>query len=313
MQNPFTAPGFGLKPGLALAALALSVAGGHAQDRGSVNPKPLPPLEHPDAPTTPAKALFGRVTRASGGPAHIYGFYAKGCFAGGEALAMDGPNWQVMRPSRNRMWGTPVLIDFVERLSQKAARVGWPGLLVGDMAQPRGGPMITGHASHQIGIDADIWLTPMPDHRMSRAEREETSATDMVRRDRLDIDPEVWTPTHLQLIKLTAEQPEVERIFVNAAIKKALCRDAAGSRWMSKVRPMYGHNYHYHIRLSCPSGQDDCQPQGAPPAGDGCDDLSYWFSDAVLHPKPPKVPPKPKPAMTMAALPSACRAVLKAP
>ena len=115
------------------------------------------------------------------------------------------------------------------------------------------------------------------------------------------------------MIKVTAEQPEVERIFVNAAIKKALCREASGRSWMSKVRPMYGHNYHYHIRLACPAGQDDCQPQGAPAAGDGCDDLSYWFSDAVLHPKPPKVPPKPKPAMTMSALPAACRAVLKAP
>jgi len=301
-----------IAPSFALAVLLLPVAA-QAQDRGSVNPKPLPPLEHPDAPSTPAKALFGRITRGSAGPAHIYGFYAKGCFSGGEALPLDGPNWQVMRPSRNRMWGTPYLVDFVERLSQKAARVGWPGLLVGDMAQPRGGPMITGHASHQIGIDADVWLTPMPGHRMSRAEREETSATDMVRPDRLDIDPQVWTPTHLQLIKLTAEQPEVERIFVNAAIKKALCRDASGSRWMSKVRPMYGHNYHYHIRLSCPEGQENCQPQGAPPSGDGCDDLGYWFSDAVLHPKPPKVAPKPKPAMTMAALPAACRAVLKAP
>lgn len=232
-----------LAPSLALAAaLALPAAGAHAQDRGSVNPRPLAPLENPDAPATPAKALFGRVTHAAAGPAQIYGSYAKGCFSGGEALPLDGTNWQVMRPSRNRMWGTPYLVDFVERLAGKAARVGWPGLLVGDMAQPRGGPMLTGHASHQIGIDADVWLTPMPDHRMSRAEREETSATDMVRADRLDIDPQVWTPTHLQLIKLTAEQPEVERIFVNAAIKRALCREAPGGRWMSKVRPMYGHN-----------------------------------------------------------------------
>jgi penicillin-insensitive murein DD-endopeptidase len=294
-------------------ALVLSAGGAHAQDRGSVNPRPLPPLENPDAPSTPAKALFGRVTHAAAGPARIHGFYAKGCFSGGEALPLDGPNWQVMRPSRNRMWGLPVMVDFIERLSAKATRVGWPGLLVGDMAQPRGGPMLTGHASHQIGIDADVWLTPMPGHRMSRAEREETSATDMVRRDRLDIDPDVWTPNHLQLIKLTAEQPEVERIFVNAAIKKALCREGGGGRWLSKVRPMYGHNYHYHIRLSCPAGQDDCQSQDPPPSGDGCGDLGYWFSDAILHPKPPKVKPRPKPAMTMAALPAACRAVLKAP
>lgn len=191
----------------------------------------------PEAPA--AAGQSGRSLDAGQGPVrprhppefgapHIYGFYAKGCYSGGEALALDGPHWQVMRPSRNRMYGLPVMVDFLERLSEKATRVGWPGLLVGDMAQPRGGPMITGHASHQIGIDADVWLTPMPDHRMSRAEREETSATDMVRSDRLDIDPDVWTPNHLQLIKLTAEQPEVERIFVNAAIKKALCRESGG-------------------------------------------------------------------------------------
>ena len=64
-----------------------------------------------------------------------------------------------MRLSRNRNWGHPKLVEFLERLSAKGAKVGWPGLLVGDMAQPRGGPMLTGHASHQVGLDADIWLT----------------------------------------------------------------------------------------------------------------------------------------------------------
>ncbi|WP_375456315.1 penicillin-insensitive murein endopeptidase [uncultured Methylobacterium sp.] len=296
------------------AALALLAGVAHAQDRGSVNPKPLPPLENPDAPATPAKALFGRVTAPAPGPAHAYGSYAKGCFSGGEALPVDGATWQVMRLSRNRNWGTPALVDFLERLAAQAPRAGWPGLLVGDMSQPRGGPMLTGHASHQLGLDADIWLTPMPDHRMSRVEREETSATDMVRADRLDVDPETWTPERLRLIRLTAEQPEVARLFVNPAIKKALCREAGGDRgWLRKVRPMYGHNYHYHIRLGCPDGQDSCGDQAAPPPGDGCgEELAYWFSDAILHPKPPKVKPTPRPAMTMAALPAACRAVLKA-
>lgn len=285
-----------------------------AQDRGTVNPKPLPPLANPDAPDTPAKALFGRATTPASGPAHAYGSYAKGCFSGGEALAVDGPNWQVMRLSRNRMWGTPPLVEFLERLAAKAPRIGWNGLLVGDMSQPRGGPMLTGHASHQLGLDADIWLTPMPDHRMSRVEREETSATNVVRPDRLDIDLQVWTPEHLKLIRMTAQEREVARIFVNPAIKKALCREAGGDRaWLSKVRPMYGHNYHYHIRLSCPAGQDQCGDQAPPPAGDGCgEELAYWFSDAIMNPKPATKPPRPKPPMTMAALPGACRAVLKA-
>lgn len=296
-----------------LLVLALSLSA-QAQDRGTVNPKPLPPLANPDAPDTPAKALFGRVTTPAAGPAHAYGSYAKGCFSGGEALAVDGPTWQVMRLSRNRMWGTPPLVEFLERLAAKAPQVGWSGLLVGDMSQPRGGPMLTGHASHQLGLDADVWLTPMPGHRMSRAEREETSATNVVRADRLDIDPEVWRPEHLKLIRMTAREPEVARIFVNPAIKKALCREAGSDRaWLSKVRPMYGHNYHYHIRLACPAGQDQCGDQAPPPGGDGCgEELAYWFSDAIMNPRPATKPAKPKPPMTLAALPAACRAVLKA-
>src|SRR5947209_514598 len=128
---------------------------------------------------------------------------------------------------------------------------GWPGLLVGDIAQPRGGPMITGHASHQIGLDADVWLTPMPDRRLSRAEREQLSATDMVRPDRLDVDPSVWTPGHTALLRAVSREPEVARIFVNAAIKRALCREAGHDRaWLTKIRPMFGHNYHFHIRLA---------------------------------------------------------------
>ncbi|GJD86543.1 MULTISPECIES: penicillin-insensitive murein endopeptidase [Methylobacterium] len=305
-----------ITPRLVLAAALSFLAGGplQAQDRGTLTPKPLPPLANPDDPATPAKALFGRATGPTGGPAHAYGSYAKGCFSGGEALSVDGATWQVMRLSRNRMWGTPPLVDFLERLAGQAPRVGWPGLLVGDMSQPRGGPMLTGHASHQLGLDADIWLTPMPDRRLTRAEREEMSATNVVRADRLDIDPQVWTQQHHRIIRLAAEQPEVARIFVNPAIKRALCREAGGSRWLSKVRPMYGHNYHFHIRLACPAGQGACDDQAPPPPGDGCgEELAYWFSDAVLNPKPPKVKPKPRPPMTLAALPAACRAVLKAP
>ena len=297
----------------ALAILALAPAV-QAQDRGSVNPRPLPPLANPDAPGTPAKELFGRATTPAAGPAESYGSYAKGCFSGGEALAVDGGSWQVMRLSRNRMWGHPRLVAFLERLAERAPQVGWPGLLVGDMSQPRGGPMLTGHASHQLGLDADVWLTPMPNRRLSRAEREEMSATNVVRPDRLDIDPDVWTPEHTKLIRMTAQEREVARIFVNPAIKKALCREAGGDRgWLTKVRPMYGHNYHYHIRLACPGGEEGCDDQAAPPPGDGCgDELAYWFSDAVLNPRKSTTPVKPRPPMTMAALPPACRTVLKA-
>ena len=120
-------------------------------------------------------------------------------------------------------------------------KVGWRGLLVGDLSQARGGPMLTGHSSHQIGLDADIWLTPMPDRELTPREREEMSATVMVAADRKDVDPEVWTPAHTEIIKAAAKDPIVERIFVNAAIKKALCREAGNDRsWLPKVRPKLG-------------------------------------------------------------------------
>jgi penicillin-insensitive murein DD-endopeptidase len=296
---------------LAFALVALAVSPAGAQEPGTLTPKPLPPLANPDDPRTPARELFGRKTDAAPLSARAIGSYARGCVAGAVALPIDGETWQVMRLSRNRNWGHPQLIAFLERLAKRVPQInGWPGLLVGDVAQPRGGPMLTGHASHQIGLDADIWLTPMPAGRLSREEREQISATDMVRADRRDVDPATWTPQRTALIRAVAREPEVARIFVNAAIKRALCREAGEDRgWLTKVRPMFGHNYHFHIRLSCPSGEESCADQDPPPAGDGCgSELDQWFTEKMLHPKSgPSRPP-----MTMAQLPPECRKVLVA-
>src|ERR1700716_1624579 len=307
-----------IPPLLLIPLAAVTATAALAQDKGSVDPKPLPPLANPSDPRIAAKELFGRKLLPAAMPTRVVGFYAKGCIAGAEALPINGDTWQVMRLSRNRNWAHPNMVALLERLADKAHKdAGWPGILVGDMSQPRGGPMITGHASHQVGLDADIWLTPMPNRQVSRNEREEMSAVMMVRSDRLDIDPNAWTPTHLSVIRAAAQEPTVQRIFVNAAIKKALCREAKGDRgWLSKVRPMYGHDYHFHIRIKCPPGSgNDCESQPDPAESEGCKpaDLAYWFKDSVLHPKPPKQPPKPRPPMTLAQLPAACKQVLAAP
>ena len=248
-----------------MAAVMAAASPASAQDKGSVNPKPLPPLANPNDPNTPAKDLFGRKPRPAALAPQPIGFYARGCIAGAVALPINGPAWQVMRLSATGIGDTGS-----DRAAGKSRRQGaencrLAGTLVGDMSQPRGGPMLTGHASHQIGLDADIWLTPMPNRQLSREEREETSAVMMVRKDRLDIDPATWTPTHLPVIRAAAQEPQVERIFVNAAIKKALCREAKGDRsWLSKVRPMYGHDYHFHIRMKCPAGSANCGTSAAP-------------------------------------------------
>ncbi len=299
---------------LAAASLAFPFClGAKAQEKGSINPKPLPPLARPNDPTTPAKELFGRVRAPASLQARSIGFYSRGCLAGAVALPVNGQTWQVMRISRDRNWGHPNLISFLERLSSQAPEVaGWPGILVGDMSQPRGGPMITGHASHQIGLDVDIWLTPMPDRKLSRREREEMSAVNMVRPDGVDVDRSVWTHGQLAIVRAAARDPGVERIFVNAAIKKAMCREATGDRsWLHKVRPFYGHNYHFHVRISCPQGDEACREQDPVPPGEGCDaaSLAYWFRPSVLHPRlNPNA--KPRPGITMGRLPPECRKVL---
>jgi len=296
---------------LKIAAAMLALAGSaQAQEKGTLDPKPLPPLANPSSPATPAKELFGRAREAAPLDPDPIGFYSRGCLAGGEQLPVNGANWQVMRLSRNRNWGHPALIAFLKHFAPRASHAsGWPGLLIGDISQPRGGPMLTGHASHQIGLDADIWLTPMPTRELSRAEREEMSATDVVRDDLLDVRPDVWSERHLAVIRAAAMEPQVQRIFVNAAIKRAMCREAAGQSWMRKVRPMWGHNYHFHIRLLCPDGSS-CKDQDPTPSGDGCDSsLAWWFTDEALHPRKSN---KTWPPMTMAALPGECRQVLKA-
>jgi penicillin-insensitive murein DD-endopeptidase len=305
---------------LILLLISAAIAGApvaSAQDKGSVDAKPLPPLANPNDPKLGAKELFGRKVLPAALPTRVIGFYNKGCIAGAEALPINGETWQVMRLSRNRNFAHPDMIALLERLSAKAHKdAGWPGILVGDMGQPRGGPALSGHASHQIGLDADIWLTPMPDHRLSREEREEMSAVMMVRDDRLDIDSRVFTPGHVLVLRDAAKEPSVERIFVNPAIKKALCREAKGDRsWLSKIRPWWGHDYHFHIRMACPPGSHDCKAQPPQADGEGCsaDDLAYWFQNSILHPEPSPEPPKPSPPVTLAQLPADCRAVLAAP
>jgi penicillin-insensitive murein DD-endopeptidase len=299
-----------------LAAVVLAaMSPALAQDLGTVEDKILPPLDHP-GPGTPARELFGRKTTPDPATPRSIGFYSRGCIAGAVALPINGSTWQVMRLSRNRNWGHPKLIDFLERLANNAKKVGWNGLLVGDMSQPRGGPMLTGHTSHQVGLDADIWFTPMPDRKLSREEREFMSATMMVREDRRDVDPNVWSHTQTELIRTAAEDPAVERIFVNAAIKKALCREAGSNRaWLAKVRPWLGHDYHFHVRIFCPPDSPKCEPQPPPDGNEGCGphDLDSWFTESMLHPQFSSAPQKPGLGLTMAKLPPGCREVLVAP
>jgi penicillin-insensitive murein endopeptidase len=263
-------------------------------------------------PADAAKRVFGSIAKPSLGPTQSIGSYAKGCIAGAVPLPADGPNWQVMRPARNRAWGSPVLINTIEHLAESLPKInGWPGLLVGDVGQPRGGPMVTGHASHQIGLDADIWLTPMPDRRLSVEERDNLPARSLITADGNNVDRTIWNSSYRKLYEAVARIPELARMFVNPAIKRELCREAGTDRdWLAKVRPWWGHDDHFHMRLNCPAGQAQCENQPPVPAGDGCGkELDWWFTEEARHPKPGK----PAPPLLVSQLPAACAAVATAP
>ncbi|MEO0680183.1 MAG: penicillin-insensitive murein endopeptidase [Pseudomonadota bacterium] len=262
-----------------------------------------------------AKTLFGSQAEASAQAPAPLGSYAKGCLAGGVRIDETAPGWQAMRLSRNRNWGHPEALRFLQRLAGAAQGAGTPRLLLGDVSQPRGGPMTSGHASHQIGLDLDIWFRAGDADPWSRADRERIGAWSVVAGDRRSINDN-WTVANQRTLRAAAEDPAVARIFVNAAIKRHLCVSESRPRpWLRKVRPWWGHDAHFHVRLACPAGAAGCVEQAPPPAGDGCDaTLDWWFSDEALNPPPPKGPRKPRArdVMTLADLPADCRRVLDA-
>jgi len=233
------------------------------------------------------------------------GGYANGCINGAVALPLSGSGYQAMRISRNRYYGHPQLIQFIEHLGQAAVDEQLGTLLVGDLGQPRGGPTPSGHRSHQSGLDVDIWfllLKPSNDHLLSTAEREKWGAPSMLDVGADKVDYHQWTQAHAKILQIAAQQPEVDRIFVNPAIKQELCehKTKTSSQWLQKIRPWWKHDDHFHVRLKCPDNSPNCQKQAPVPLSDGCDaSLAWWFSYEAKHPsttkpaKPHKAPPLP--------------------
>jgi len=267
----------------------------------------------PAGAETPAKQLFGARSGPSEHSSAAFGTYNRGCLAGAEQLPETGPTWQAMRLSRNRNWGHPEAIRFIRRLSVAATRAGWNGLYVGDISQPRGGPMLTGHASHQMGLDMDIWMLPPGRLNLSRAERESLSSINVRSADQRRVNGN-WTEGHHRVMRAAARDPAVARIFVTAPVKLQMCADETGDRsYLRKIRPWWGHNTHFHVRLNCPAGERGCREQDPIPPGDGCADAVWWVTDALRPAKPDPNAPKPvrRGPLTMADLPNQCQTVLR--
>ncbi|WP_209427236.1 penicillin-insensitive murein endopeptidase [Pararhodobacter sp. SW119] len=272
-----------------------------------------------------ANQLFGAHPLPSVAPSQAFGSYARGCADGLVALPETGPTWQAMRLSRNRNWGHPEMIAYLQDLSREAVRIGWRGLYIGDISQPRGGPMTSGHASHQMGLDADVWMLPPPRLNLTRAERESLSSISVRTDDQRRINSN-WTPQHHALLRAAASDPRVDRIFVAAAVKIEMCRTAtrADTPWLQKIRPAVGHNFHFHVRMRCPQGSRYCETQTPTVrelsnGGNGCDETLTWWVTDFLNPPPRTERTEPAPRrrhpreFTLADLPQQCTDVVRRP
>lgn len=248
--------------------------------------------------------IWGAVAAPSAGASISIGTPAAGCLSGAAALPAEGEGFQVLRLSRNRFYGHPDTVGFVKGLGAAAKAEGLGTLLVGDMSQPRGGPMAYGHGSHQNGLDVDIWFriprTPLPE-----AEREAPQAVSMVKGR--GVDGAQFSRAQARVLELAARSPEVDRIFVNPAIKQQMCRITRGDRaWLAKLRPWWGHDSHFHVRLACPAGDPACVPQKPIPGeGDGCGaEVASWLAKGQVE------IPGDKPNHRRPALPAACTRIL---
>ena len=226
---------------------------------------------------------WGEIKEPAAKPAEIFGHYGAGCLKGADKLPDRGPGFLVMHAERVRSFGHPALIQFIKKLSQNLYREKLGTLLIGDLAQPRGGPLSSGHKSHQTGLDVDIWfdqLEDLGDEPPLPEEMKEISARSVLAVDTEGLNPQMWTPKKISILQEATQYAEVDRIFINPAIKRELCIKYQGKPWLRKLRPWWGHDDHFHVRLNCPTTEKECGSKEDPiPPGDGCDEkLNWWFS-----------------------------------
>ncbi len=206
------------------------------------------------------------------------------------ALPINGKTWQVMRLSRNRNWGHPELVAFLEQLRRKAPKLGWRGLLVGDIVaaarrtdadrarQPSGRPRRrhladadAGARTHAAGARGDVG-----DHggRARPQGRRPRSLDARACRDHQGGRRGPEGRAHLRQRRRSR--------------RRSAATTGTDRGWLNKVRPIWGHDYHFHIRIGCPADSPDCKPQdaGAAPATAAARSSTGGSRDAVSSRSP---------------------------
>ncbi|KAA6184333.1 penicillin-insensitive murein endopeptidase [Thiohalocapsa marina] len=254
-----------------------------------------------------AENPWPQITSVAAGSPSVIGGPSNGCIRGTSALPETGRGFVRIRRHRNRHHAHPDTLRLVRHLADAMHRRNGRLIMVGDLSQPRGGPMASSHVSHQNGLDVDIWLTLADSP--AQAWRSTPEAHDPP--GMLDADGRTpnghWGDDQQFLIRTAAMHPAVDRVIVNPALKQALCRRDGDAPWLRKLRPWWGHDAHVHVRLKCPPDSPDCRQQPAIAPGSGCGaELDWWFSAEARRPAGSATRPADRPA-----LPASCQAVLE--
>jgi penicillin-insensitive murein DD-endopeptidase len=228
------------------------------------------------------------------GVATSIGGYNSGCLIGAVSLPISQVGLETMRVSRGRFWGHPNLINFITSSAKQVQKKYGVKLSVSDLGHAKGGPSLTGHASHQIGLDVDIWMQTFPSGKaLDLAQRETISASSVLTESHEKLNPKKWTPRERGILKILSGNNTVQRIFVTPLIKKQLCdhptHHGFNNDQLKKIRPWWGHNDHFHVRLKCPGNGPLCKGQ-ADPKDIACDKtLAWWFTEEALEKKEEEV------------------------
>lgn len=258
-----------------------------------------------------------RVQRPSSQVSASIGSYTNGCLSGAAQMPLRGEGFQLVRTGRDRHYAHPATVEFLKDLSRSVARNDLGRLQIGDMSMARGGPFSSGHRSHQMGLDVDIWYSQdwrAAERPLSAWERDHISAIPLADERDHRLIAKNWDDRVPRILRLAAEDGRVERIFVHPTIKRKLC-DISGpdNEWLRKVRPWWGHNYHFHVRLACSKGDDYCEPQ-RPVRNEPCGaDLDWWFSEEFYALLTDTAPKKEVPKREPEPMPQQCEQVLSAP
>jgi penicillin-insensitive murein DD-endopeptidase len=202
-------------------------------------------------------------TLPSGAQTVCQGRPSSGALRGGLALR-ERPYLRIKRGSEERTWGHPVLLQLVSR-GARAAAFAVPGsvALVGDLSARDGGAL-SGHASHQVGRDADVaFLVADGQGHPVALERFESFGADGRSLENSDHFFDTYRNWLMLREWLGDLRVAATHVFVSAELRDLLLDYGRQSPDFARLVPLAArvlhphpaHADHFHLRIACPTDQ----------------------------------------------------------